>query len=285
MRDRDWAELKRQAAQLRLQGFSLRQIGRRLDVRSGVVARWVADVPFGGFSDAALAEQLQHRRDQSVYERAVALRREGWSYTMIAAELGVAKSTLSGWLKDLPSTRSEAAKRSHRARIQTSRTKQLQHQAALQVLVENAQAEMRQRFANGLTDRELFVAGLMLYWAEGRKTHSSVEIANSDPRIIKIFVRWVEQCFNINREQLRACIHVYPDIDVDVAENYWAEVIGIPRTQFYRAQIDVRAGKSPNKRGKLAYGTAHIKVGGSGAAALHRNILAWIAGFSECVLQ
>jgi len=35
-------------------------------------------------------------------ERAVALRRQGYSYSLITEKLSVPKSTLSGWLRDIP---------------------------------------------------------------------------------------------------------------------------------------------------------------------------------------
>ncbi len=39
MRDRDWVALKAEAVQLRRQGFSHSQIGRRLDVHKNVAGR------------------------------------------------------------------------------------------------------------------------------------------------------------------------------------------------------------------------------------------------------
>lgn len=123
--------------------------------------------------------------------------------------------------------------------------------------------------------------GLMLHVAEGGKTQPAVSITNSDPFIIKTFVQWVEACLGIPREQLRGNVHIYPDVDVDEAEQYWSAVIGIPRSRFYRAQIDQRTGKMVEKRGKLRYGTVHVTVMGHGRADLHRKVMGWIAGLVE----
>ena len=45
------ADLRAQATELRRQGFSYSQIGRRLGVHKSVIARWVAAVSFDGFND------------------------------------------------------------------------------------------------------------------------------------------------------------------------------------------------------------------------------------------
>ena len=42
-----------------------------------------------------------------------------------------------------------------------------------------------------LTDRDLLVAGLALYAGEGAKTDGAVKFANSDPRMIAFFLRWL----------------------------------------------------------------------------------------------
>ena len=78
-------------------------------------------------------------------------------------------------------------------------------------------------------------------------------------------------------DQLRASLHSYPDIDTDEAEQYWADVIGIDRGHFYKAQIDRRVDKSVEKHGKLRYGTIHVVCLGPGTTALHRRILGLIA--------
>jgi hypothetical protein len=135
----------------------------------------------------------------------------------------------------------------------------------------------------GLNERELFIAGLMLYWGEGAKVENCVSVTNSDPAIIRFFVLWFERCLNIEIPRLRATVHLYPDVDIDQAESYWSEVIGIPRSQFYKAQVDIREGKLVDKRGKLKYGTIHLEVRGEGTLDLQRRVLIWIETLADHV--
>lgn len=282
----DSAELRVQATNLRRQGFSYSQIGRRLGIHKSIVARWVATIPFEGFSAESRADQLRTVRDPELYNRALELRQSSWSYPMIEAELRVARSTLSGWLRDVPLTEAHTAMR--KATLQAARQKalqrnKLQQETMIAEIRAGAGEDIRNLFADGLSNRDLFLTGLMLYWAEGAKTGTVVSVTNSDPFVIRLFVNWLEQCLDIKRDQLRGEVHLYPDIDVHEAESYWSEVIGIPETQFYKAQIDKRTNKSANKHGKLPYGTVHVKVLGKGTTNRLRRIIAWIDHFYDII--
>jgi hypothetical protein len=279
----DYSALKEQAIELRQQGFSLAQIARRLGMNhTGTISRWVAHVPFTTHNDASRQEQLAGFRDPATYERARELRRAGWSYTMITEELRVSPSTLSGWLRDVEiEDRSIIDERIREARESSARTHLARHQANVESVYNAAVQEVRDMFADGITQRELFITGLMLYWAEGGKTQNLVALTNADPDVIKIFLIWVRECLDITEDCLRAEVHCYPDTDVAQVEAYWSNITKIPLEQFYKTQIDTRTNKSLDKQGKLEYGTVQIKVLGEGSSNLHRKILAWTKGFGN----
>lgn len=278
-------DLRLRAAELRRQGFSYSQIGRRLGLHKSIIARWVATIPFEGFNDESRDEQLRAVRDPQLYNRALELRQAGWSYKMIEAELGVARSTLSGWLRHVPVVEYHPAVQQRvlqNQKLAAQRNRDLAATAQRQIQSETAN-EMRELLREGLSDHELFLVGLMLYWAEGGKAHHHVTLSNSDPSLVKMFVLWLQQCLGVQRNQLRAHVHAYPDVDVDNVEAYWADVIGIDRNQFYKIQIDHRTNKTVEKCGKLPYGTVHVTVLGRGAANLHRRIMGWIAGLGDYI--
>jgi transposase len=278
-------DLRDQAADLRRQGYSYSQIGRRLNVHKSVIARWVNTVPFDGFNDESRAEQLGAVRNPQLYNRALELRQAGWSYKMIEAEIGVARSTLSGWLRNVTFAQYDprVPQRVLHAQTQATQRNIQRREVAEQQIRDETTAEMGKLLEDGLSDRELFFVGLMLYWAEGGKTQNHISLSNSDPLIIQLYVLWLRRCLNVQRSQLRANVHAYPDIDVEHVEAYWAEVIGIDRSQFYKIQIDNRTDKTFEKYGKLPHGTVHVKVLGHGAANLHRRIMGWIAGLGKYV--
>lgn len=166
-------------------------------------------------------------------ERARALRADEWTPLDIDRELGVAKSTVSLWVRDVefsPRPRT-------RARRRGPNVGQRRKADEIQRLL----AEGRERIG-ALTDRDLLIAGAALYAGEGSKTEGRVTFANTDPAMVRFFCHWLRACFGpIDESRLRVRVYLHEGLDLDAAERFWAEVTGIPRSQFrapYRAVAD-----------------------------------------------
>jgi len=229
----DYGELKEQAIELRRQGFSLAQIARRLGMQTGTIGRWVAHVPFTTHNAESRQEQLAGFRDNATYARARELRRSGWSYSMITGELGVNQSTLSGWLRDVEvENQSIIEERIREGREASARTLAAKHQANVKSVREAARAEMSEVFADGVTKRELFLTGLLLYWGEGAKTGNMATFANSDPIMIKTYMSWLRQCLQVDDSNIRAMVFCYPDTNIEQSEMFWSQITNIPLDQF-----------------------------------------------------
>lgn len=113
----------------------------------------------------------------------------------IAAELGVSRSSVSLWTRDVPFD-----PRPRRSGV-PRQPNVLQRAKAEEI----ATAQQAGRTAIGqLTRRDLLVAGVALYAGEGTKTSGAVTLVNSDPRIIALHLRWLRTCFAI-RSMRRAC--------------------------------------------------------------------------------
>ena len=276
---KDYAALKKQAIELRKAGYSTRQIGKRLGLKSGAISRWVRDVEFDGYNEESILEQRAYCHDE-LRVQAIEHRRQGWSYNMILEKIPVSKSTLSLWLRDVEVEDKQVILQRQEEGLQRSlRTSRSRQQARLLHIRSAAVADIETMFNGELSETELFLAGLMLYWGEGAKSHHTVKLGNSDPDVIRLFILWVEKCFNITKENLRITVHGYPDTDIDELEIYWSTVTDIPRDQFYKAQVDTRTNKDLTKKGKLRYGTCHIGVVGVGSTYLHRHIMELIQQF------
>ena len=94
------ASRRERAVQLRLAGLSGSQIAEALGLAVGggePLSTWLRDVP-------APAWTTRPRAKDDLRETAVAMRKEGRSYRDIREVVGVSKSTLSLWLRDLPLT-------------------------------------------------------------------------------------------------------------------------------------------------------------------------------------
>jgi hypothetical protein len=171
-----------------------------------------------------LAERQQARR----------LRRTGLPQAEIAARLGVSRSSVSLWVRDVEF--SAPVRPPPRGRRRGPNALQRRRQAEIDRLVEEGRVRIGQ-----LTEREFLVAGVALYAGEGTKRDGAVRFANSDPRMILFFCGWLRRFFEIDESRLRVRLYLHQGLDLAATIAYWSALTGIPPSQFgkpYRAVPD-----------------------------------------------
>lgn len=192
------------------------------------------------------------------------LRALGWTLADIADRLGVAKSSVSLWVRDVefdPRPRRRARKREPNA---------LQRRKAAEI--EELIAEGKQRLGS-LNEQSFLAAGAALYAGEGSKTDGMVKFANSDPRMVAFFCIWLRHFFDVDESRLTARLYLHQGLDLDRAEAHWSVVTGIPRAQFRKAY---RAVPDPSiRKSKHEFGCAYVCYGSS---RVHRAIMGLISG-------
>lgn len=206
---------------------------------------------------------------------AIELRKAGHSYNYIAPIAGVSKSTLGVWLANIPYTpNAETIARIGNARAASGAAKNRIKRESIMM----ARAEALKELGK-ITGRDLFMLGLGIYIGEGAKSTAMVQIANSNPLVILLMVRWLTEVLGLSKKNLRLCMHLYPDCDVEASLQYWSRMTTIPRSQFRKTSIDRRTDKKNVKAGKLPHGTAHLIVNSLGekrfGVFLSRKIGAW----------
>lgn len=200
------------------------------------------------------------------HEKAISLRLQGKSYGEIAKDLGVWKSSLSGWLKGLqlsPEALKILEKKSNYSREKFADYNRIKHE---KVQMENKQ--IRETFSKKikpLSNYELLLIGTALYWGEGCKRHSRsygqyASLCNSDPYIIKIFIRFVREILKIQEERLKPSVHIYPTIDAKKAIIFWSNITNIPKNKFHITSQVSRASQGKRPKNLLPYGTLEVRV-------------------------
>jgi hypothetical protein len=203
--------------------------------------------------------------------RARELRGQAWTLNEIASELGVARSSVSVWVRDIAFDESVRAARARQNHLDGN------HGARLRgpnKLARRKQAEIARLLASGharigpLTDRDLLIAGTALYAGEGTKRDGTVAFANSDPAMVRLFCAWLRRFFDIDESRLRVSVYLHEGLDLDAAEAFWSATTGVPRSQFlkaYRAVPDpsIRQAKHPMGCVRVAYARS----------ATHREIM------------
>lgn len=169
----------------------------------------------------------------------------------IAAELGVSKSSVSKWVRDVDFTPNP--------RRHNHWTKDNPHplQVAKEQEIARCHAEGRERIGT-LSDREFLVLGLALYAGEGTKKGTTVGFANSDPRLILAFISWLRRFFEIDERKLRLKLYLHEGLDLEAAIEFWSQLTGIPANQFnrpYRAVADQSIRTSSTRWGARAWCT------------------------------
>jgi transcriptional regulator with XRE-family HTH domain len=161
------------------------------------------------------------------------LRRAGLPLAEIAARLGVARSSVSLWVRDVEF---DPLPRPPRGRRRDPNALQRRKRAEIDRLVEEGRARIGR-----LTEREFLVAGVALYAGEGSKRDGAVKFANTNPRMVAFYCSWLRRFFAVDEARLRVRLYLHEGLDLAAAVAYWSELTGIPPSQFqkpYRANPD-----------------------------------------------
>ena len=109
----------------------------------------------------------------------------------------------------------------------------------------------------------LFVAGIMLYWAEGTRlpataTNRKYQLAltNSNPELVELYCKFLRSYFENIESAIRAALFIYSDIDEAGAKSFWSGRLRIPLSQFIKTQILPSRG-APSKK-KLPFGVCCV---------------------------
>ena len=203
---------------------------------------------------------------------AIKLRKEGISYNKICKELGIPKSTMHYWFRNL--RWSQQIKKELTEKAKTQSTKRLQ--AVIQAQRKRWKAyrkyyreEAKKEFPI-LRSNPLFLAGLMLYWGEGDSNlKNQVRLSNTDPRMIKLFNEFLQKICKASKEKIRLSLIIYPDLTDEDCKKFWSNRVKVSLNQFDKSSIIY--GRHPTKR--LENGICIIRVNNS--PGLKEKIIIW----------
>jgi hypothetical protein len=190
---------------------------------------------------------------------AIEMRKKGMSYSQIKDALGLSKSTMSNWLSSMPLTKEQISglRDKNPQRIERYRTTMRNKKIARQ----DAVLKKAQEDIGTLADRELFFAGLALYWGEGTKAQpATVALTNTNPAMLQFFLRWLE-LFNPDKKKIRIKLHLYNDMDVQKAMLFWSKTLDVPLAQFHKPYIKKTDSFSLTYRNSFKMGTCSVIYG------------------------
>lgn len=213
------------------------------------------------------------------------LRKQGVSIREISNNLGVSKSSVSWWVRDIAlseiqKSRLKAAELKGRE-LGLFKTMKIKREKRARHLEEFDKAGIKRM--STVSKNELFILGLGLYWAEGGKSNKNrrVEFCNSDPGMIKFLLLWLEICFKIQKEDLRCVVGINQvhESRESVVRKYWSDRTAIPLEQFRKTSFKKVTNNKIYENFENHYGTLTVLVAKS--TSLYYEIMGLIKGLVQ----
>ncbi len=270
MKQDEFEALRLRAIQLRRYGRTRAQIREALNVSQRMLCRLLEGEPPPDWT-------ARPRSKDELRERARELRLKGWTYRQIVSELGVAKGSVSLWVRDLPSPPErydQAGRAKHASEVRSRATRIARQQEKLAAGLEIGR----------LSSRELFLAGVVAYWAEGAKDKfdfgsrhtESIKFVNSDESMIRLFEAWLD-LMSVPREDRAYRVMIHDSADVITAVRYWAHVVNVDSERFQRTTLKHHQARTRRANvGDRYHGCLTITVRKS--SSLYRQVEGWWRG-------
>lgn len=194
--------------------------------------------------------------------KAIDLRRKGLSIKNIAKQLNVSAGSVSLWVRDIELSSEQIKNLEKQNPIfnrQISGAKGRADKARLIRLQYQENGKLKSKENNLLHQ-----AGCMLYWAEGNKSKNTCGLVNSDVYLLKLFIKFLRTCFDLNNECFTITINCYTtnNLSKEEIENYWLNELKLDKTSLRKGQENKRPRSSTNaiRHNKLLYGMCCLTV-------------------------
>ena len=208
---------------------------------------------------------------------AVDLRALGLSYREIGAVIPVGRGSLSAWCRDIVLSDEQRARLASKRPTLAARRAAGERRRAKALARAKAVRETARAEAASLVREPFWVAGVVAYWAEGAKTCNELVFSNSDPAMIRLFIRWAQAYLDVDAERFTAKLHLHTGQDDQERKSNWAKETGIPVERFTKTYVKPEG--SGHRKNILWAGTMSVRIRRS-TSSFHR-VMGWISGLSE----
>lgn len=211
------------------------------------------------------------------------LRESGIGVNNISLQLKVAKSTVSSWVRDIILTvdqlerlRNNSIVGAERGRLQSALNQKQKRLSLIEKYKKDGISNI-----DKLNKRELLIAGVALYWAEGSKASGQASFCNSDPTLVNFMIKWFEQCLNVDKSRMavKVGINQIHRGREEVVKKYWSDIVDIPLSQFRKTSFKKVFNKKKYSNFNEHYGTLEIKI--LKPSLVYYKILGLIYGLSK----
>ena len=220
-------------------------------------------------------------------EKAINLRKEGYSYSEILRQILVARSTLSRWLHSVGLSKKQKQRLTRKKWASIRRGWDKWRETRINKTIAIINHSVKKTKTIKITKEKLWLMGTMLYWAEGAKSKEyrpsqGISFSNSDPKMISFFLLWIKQILKIpkNRIKLDIYLHETKKNEIKDVRKFWSKTTRFSLKKFDKIYYKKHKISSLRKnKGKDYYGLLRIQVRRS--TNLNRQITGWIKGICQ----
>lgn len=173
----------------------------------------------------------------NLVNRALSLRKNGFSYEEISKKLTIAKSSAYLWCNQVILNKKAKRRISGRMAIGIVKAKKVlkaKKEKIFKKISDKVDLYLSQVKSNKEINKLLCS---FLYWAEGEKNRNAVVFINSDPIMIKCFLTLFRSSFSLDERKFRGLIHVHEYHNEIEIKNYWSKITNIPLSQFSNSYL------------------------------------------------
>ncbi|MBX4189414.1 hypothetical protein KW785_02355 [Candidatus Parcubacteria bacterium] len=218
---------------------------------------------------------------------AVNLRKQGKTYSEILTQVHVAKSTLAIWLGQVGLAKAQEHRISELKILAQRRGAQARRTSRINIsgeIINKAEGEVGK-----LSKRELWLIGIVLYWAEGSKqkewnVSQTLQFTNSDPYMVRVYLQWLRKSLRIPKEDICFSLTVHENHKNRLKQiiRHWENVTGFKDHLSDRVYFK-RHKPKPGRYNTVEnyYGTMRVMVRNS--TNLNRMVTGWAQGvYKNC---
>ena len=221
-----------------------------------------------------------------IKETAKDMRRKGFSLSEISKKLNIVKSTLSLWCRDIVLTESAILKINTKGKLKSIRGLLRYSEFKRKERMERNILQKREgaQLVADLSNRDILMVGLGLYWGEGYKeSNGEMGFTNSSFMMIRFYIKWLS-LFNISKSDLifRLTINnFFKNYEKDI-KKFWLYYLNVKEDQFSKTTIIKTNLKKGSLKNKEKYkGILRVKV--KRGLSLKNKILGAIEYISTCI--
>jgi len=207
------------------------------------------------------------------------LRKKGVSVKQIQKKLKVSRSSVSLWVRDVKLTKKQLEKLYLNKRTGALRGCIIAAMNKIRTREKLTKALLKEgiREVGKISERDKFMVGIAMYFAEGEKADKNVGFSNSDPRAIKFMADWFRRFCSVPEGKFRCSLYLYNNLSEKKAKIFWSKLTGISLLQFTKSYI-VKNNPNRFRKTKHEYGVLRITISN---VNLHRKIMGQIMGIFE----